>query len=348
MEDTNEGPVCIIGMHRSGTSMVANLLQRCGLTLGPEETLLGSNAGNQIGHFEHTGFLDINDALLRHFGGSWDNPPNLKAGWEQDPALGKLVHQTKKLLDTFVGSSCWGWKDPRTTILLPFWQRFIPNLRFVICVRNPLEVAQSLEKRDDLSIATAVHLWALYTQTAIQNTNGQPRILSFYEDYFRNLRDEVVRVTDFCGLKQPNDAAVVKDSILGELRHESKGIAELLGDRTTPLQCKLLYLGLRALSYEDLATSQVNSVHSEAVSVGVANLTRLMDEYHSQDRIGWLQALVSEKERKLGNLQSAIIRQERRTSHLVQENIRLQAFQDAVRQSSAYQLYRKFIKPFRK
>ena len=84
MESPNDGPVCIIGMHRSGTSMVANLLRRHGLSLGPDECLLGANESNQAGHFEHAGFVEINEALLKQLGGSWDNPPRLQSGWEQD------------------------------------------------------------------------------------------------------------------------------------------------------------------------------------------------------------------------------------------------------------------------
>ena len=72
MVDIKSAPVCIIGMHRSGTSMVARLLQQCDLYLGPEYQLLGPDSANPEGHFEHTGFLKIDDALLRYFGGSWD------------------------------------------------------------------------------------------------------------------------------------------------------------------------------------------------------------------------------------------------------------------------------------
>ena len=61
--------VCIIGMHRSGTSMVTRLLKSCGLILGPDAQLVGPDAGNIDGHFEHMGFVKINDAILSTLAG---------------------------------------------------------------------------------------------------------------------------------------------------------------------------------------------------------------------------------------------------------------------------------------
>ena len=120
MSDTSGHVICIIGMHRSGTSMVARLLHQCGLYLGPEDQLLGPSSGNEDGHFEHTGFLAIDYALLRHFNASWSFPPELEPGWEQEAVLEQRRVEAKALVDTFSGKSPWGWKEPRATIFLPF------------------------------------------------------------------------------------------------------------------------------------------------------------------------------------------------------------------------------------
>ncbi|MGH7801319.1 MAG: hypothetical protein ACREOW_11955 [Thermodesulfobacteriota bacterium] len=110
--------ICIIGMHRGGTSMVARLLNLCGLDLGPSEQIMPPNEANPLGYFENVNFsYKIDDALLAHFGGSWDNPPLFKEGWEYDPSLEQIVNEAKSLLQTFSNNSQWGWKDPRATIL---------------------------------------------------------------------------------------------------------------------------------------------------------------------------------------------------------------------------------------
>ncbi|MBS1528172.1 MAG: hypothetical protein JST19_21175, partial [Bacteroidetes bacterium] len=56
------GVLIILGMHRSGTSLVTNWLYHCGLQVG--ENLLGKNAGNEEGHFEDTEFLKLHEEIL--------------------------------------------------------------------------------------------------------------------------------------------------------------------------------------------------------------------------------------------------------------------------------------------
>src|SRR5262245_13691335 len=120
--------ICIIGMHRSGTSMVTHLLKLCGLALGADAKLIGSDVGNVEGHFEHIDFLKINEAILAYFGGSGANPPSLKMGWEAENEIAQLAGQARVLVDSFSDYTHWGWKDPRTTLLLPFWKKIIPNM----------------------------------------------------------------------------------------------------------------------------------------------------------------------------------------------------------------------------
>ena len=181
---------------------------------------MGTSESNQFGHFEHTGFLEINEALLKYLGGSWDSPPTLQSDWEQDPGLDDLARKASALLKDFAACKHWGWKDPRTTILLPFWRRIVPNLRYVICIRNPLEVAWSLAQRDGQSITGAVHLWRQYTCQAIRSTEGYSRILTFYEDYFCRPTQEVNRLSEFCGLRNATGVSPIEASIAGELRHQ--------------------------------------------------------------------------------------------------------------------------------
>src|ERR1044072_8272781 len=130
-------PVCIAGMHRSGTSMIARLLQSCGLFLGREEEL-GFDTNNGELHFEHVKFVELNDEILRRLGGSWNNPPEFPTGWEVLPESAALTRQAKKLIKRLSGRYCWGWKDPRNSLTFPFWRRIVPELKLIICFRNPL------------------------------------------------------------------------------------------------------------------------------------------------------------------------------------------------------------------
>jgi hypothetical protein len=134
--------VCICGMHRSGTSMVSNTLSRCGIYLGPEDVLKRAGADNELGFWENDAFVAINDDLLRQVFGGWDAPPVWFNGWENEPHLESLRERARQLIDQHRDRPIWGWKDPRSSLTLPFWKRLIPDLKVVICLRNPLEVAQ--------------------------------------------------------------------------------------------------------------------------------------------------------------------------------------------------------------
>lgn len=50
VQTTTSAPVCVTGMHRSGTSLVARLLHECGFHLGREDELLAPNPANVEGY----------------------------------------------------------------------------------------------------------------------------------------------------------------------------------------------------------------------------------------------------------------------------------------------------------
>src|SRR5438477_7506691 len=80
-------PVCIAGMHRSGTSMVTRMLALCGLDLGPDAELLPPAADNPDGFFENMRFAALNQLALAALGGRWDAPPTPPGDWSRHPAL---------------------------------------------------------------------------------------------------------------------------------------------------------------------------------------------------------------------------------------------------------------------
>ncbi|MEX0585828.1 MAG: hypothetical protein WD176_04250, partial [Pirellulales bacterium] len=74
--------ICVLGMHRSGTSLVTRLLNLLGVDLGVSAALRPADRFNPTGYWEHQAFIDINDELLRRLGGSWRQIPRLLSpGW---------------------------------------------------------------------------------------------------------------------------------------------------------------------------------------------------------------------------------------------------------------------------
>jgi hypothetical protein len=325
MNSSKSNVICIIGMHRSGTSMVAQLLHQAGLFLGSADQLLGANSGNQDGHFEHQGFFKINEELLKHFGASWQFPPKLERGWERDDSLATLFAEARALLQTFSGKSSWGWKEPRTTILLPFWKSLIPSLRFVICVRSPLDVAKSLGKRDGLPIESGVVVWNRYVHAAIEDTQGYPRLLAFYDDFFLNRCAAADKLLRFCGLQMPNDSFATNPVVREELRHYKSEMTDLLEDRSIPTEYKLKYLGLHALSGNESASTVPEDVKERTAN----HLLQLFDSLHDEERLVQLQSELMERDHELLRLRKEIYR-DLRANH-----------------RWAYRVYRNFIRPFR-
>src|SRR5262249_29151214 len=112
--------VCIAGMHRSGTSMIAQLLNLCGLYLGEEKDLMLKAADNPEGFWENLHFVDINEKILDALQGGWDIPPAVTPSWESSALFDQFRHEAAQLIKAMENHTPWGWKDPCNSLTLPF------------------------------------------------------------------------------------------------------------------------------------------------------------------------------------------------------------------------------------
>jgi hypothetical protein len=253
--------VCVLGMSRAGTSLTARVLNLLGVYLGPEEELLGgelrqipahdrgkARAANPDGFWEHYRLMRINEAILHRFGGSWREPPELPPGWEGSERLAEERERAADLLEqTFGDRPLWGWKDPRNSLTLPFWQWLIPDLRHVICLRNPVDVAASLERREEgLAAAQAFQLWQVYLTAALAHTEGRPRVLVAYEEYFDDWRVPVARLAAAAGVRPPAEGSAASErierTIKAGLRHHRTPAADVLEDSRLPEDVRATYI----------------------------------------------------------------------------------------------------------
>jgi hypothetical protein len=193
-------PVCILGMHRSGTSMVALLLADCGLCLGHEHDLMPPGPDNPAGFGENLRFVELNERLLAALSGSWDAVPEFDAGWLESHDVTLLHAEADQLVQAFAACEPWGWKDPRSSITFPFWERVAGPLGIVVCVRDPLEVALSLQRRNGVSLDFGLALWLQYNERIVATTSVDSRIVSHYDAYFSSPRRELERVAAFIDL----------------------------------------------------------------------------------------------------------------------------------------------------
>src|SRR6266542_4216899 len=191
--------------------MLTRLLHACGLYLGPESALMPAQADNPEGFWEHLGFVALNDELLYELGGAWDLPPKADENFA-DPRLDPLRMKARLLIEGFHSASVWGWKDPRNTLTLPFWQDLLPTLKTLIVVRNPLEVAHSMRERNGTSYSFGLRLWEIYNRRLVQAAGKKDRLVTHYDSFFKNAESELRRIVRFIGLpdaKVENAAALV-------------------------------------------------------------------------------------------------------------------------------------------
>lgn len=206
--------ICILGMHRSGTSLTSRILNLLGVNLGPDERLVRAAADNPKGFWEYQPIVNLNKGILSRLGGKCFDPPPLHSGWEHAPQIEDLRRRARTLVEQDFGcADVWGWKDPRTCLTLPFWQHILPSMRYVICLRNPADVARSLERRDGLSLEQAINLWLVYMKFALQHTDGQERIFVAYEDLMDNHRHELQRLARFVGKPERAEQADVQNAV---------------------------------------------------------------------------------------------------------------------------------------
>ena len=243
--------VVVLGMARSGTSAVTRLLALLGVQLGPEEALLAPAGENARGFFEHRALMRVNKELLQRLGGSWSQPPRLVGGWQRDPGLEDLRACARQLIEAdFAGAPLWGFKDPRTSLTLPFWAELLEEAgweaRYVICHRRPLDSARSLHARDAIRLDEGIALWTRYTAAALAHTAGRPRILISYEHLFGEREALVGELAGFLGVPQRAASPAVRAQIEGwiqaGLRHHAGSLRELLEHPAVSAEAQALHL----------------------------------------------------------------------------------------------------------
>jgi len=156
--------LCVLGMHRSGTSCLTGSLQDAGVELGDFHSW---NPHNLKGNRENQKIVDINDAVLSANSAAWDQPRH-DITW---PTGLTIAAQT--LIASYRDISIFGFKDPRTLLTLDGWIEIFPQLELIGIFRHPQAVAESLQTRSGMPVSEGLALWESYNQ----------RLLSYWERY---------------------------------------------------------------------------------------------------------------------------------------------------------------------
>lgn len=220
-------------MHRSGTSLIAEMLQNMGLFIGKDLNI----------HYESKILVDINDFILSVAHGAWDYPLPIEKLLQNDKSFTNVINALQSSLNTirfyknFWGQKypifkthseiVWGWKEPRTTVTFPFWLRIFPDAKFIFIYRNGVDVANSLRIREqkregdiknkvyslrNLDLNEAFKLWEEYNTLFLKYKSliDSRNLFSFgYENFLQNPLQVINDIEKFLQIKFENSEIAV-------------------------------------------------------------------------------------------------------------------------------------------
>jgi Sulfotransferase family len=179
-------PLVTSGMHRSGTSLLSQVLSEAGVAMGVESVPepVGEGERRRKNHYEDKRFVRFHTDLIRQA------DPSKRLLWEPVAPIiptGGEIERARSLVEARSSESPWGWKDPRTVLFLDFWSDMLPEAVFLFVFRAPDEVVDSLRRRGDRELirrlpgplATfryqrALRSWGLYNSRVLDFIAAHP------------------------------------------------------------------------------------------------------------------------------------------------------------------------------
>lgn len=226
--------ILVLGMHRSGTSALTGVIRSRGAAL--PNTLASPNNWNPRGYFESPRFFAALDEMLASARSSWDDWHRLDPQWFDSTAAKGHREQVKALFaEEFGERPLIVVKDPRICRFVPFITSILAELDFdstaILPLRNPLEVAYSLRRRDTFALSKSMTLWLRHVLDAEYGSRALPRYFMPYEGLLTNWRYHMERAARQMHLAWPDCSketdANIDEFLALDLRHERASVSEL-------------------------------------------------------------------------------------------------------------------------
>ena len=215
----------VLGMHRSGTSVLARLLAAAGAN--PGERLVPGSLGNEEGHWEDAFAVETNERLLSALGHRWDDLRPLPRDWMRSDAASVARAQIRGYLRSSLSKhSLWAIKDPRMCLFAELWlgalaeEGCTPSV--LLLARHPQEIAGSLAVRDGMADGKALLLWLRHALDAERATRRLPRAFIGYDELLADPAGVMRRISRLPGgerLRETPGGSVDGGIVRQERRH---------------------------------------------------------------------------------------------------------------------------------
>lgn len=222
--------ICVLipGMHRSGTSALSRVLNILGC--GLPDDLVGAGIGNETGHWEPRSLVLFNDDLLASAGSRWDDWQKVNPNWYKSASYTQYKERARNLINReFQDQSLFVMKDPRIPQIMPFWLDVLKaeniEIKIVIPIRDPYEVAASLDARDMMEPTYAKLLWLRRVLDMEYNSRNFSRLFTGYDKLLQDWRSVIADIETSLDMYFPRRSALVDQEIdmflKSDLRHQT-------------------------------------------------------------------------------------------------------------------------------
>jgi hypothetical protein len=266
--------VLVLGMHRSGTSLCSHILSTLGVDMADKISAPGAASPtpeNPQGHWERWEIVEFHDRILSlfnrdYFGRFHDF--SLPVAWWADPRVAQIRREIIGFLEKRMGDGYFGFKDPRTVRLMPVWHHIFSELKLapkiVLCLRNPAQVARSLNARDGLDPEIGEYRWLVHMIDFFRYAGNLDFFTVEYEEWFNNPLANIEKLQKFLDLpwqQSEADLGLVLSALIDPgARHDDSNHRET----RQPLVRTLYMLAGRA--GQDGARDQIAYIISQFVS----------------------------------------------------------------------------------
>jgi glycosyltransferase involved in cell wall biosynthesis len=174
--------ILILGMHRSGTSVLTRLVNLMGAYFGPDSIATKANEENPKGFWERKDVRKLNNHLLFSVGADWHRIADYDPAAIPPEARARFDEEARRVIAEMDAHLPWVMKEPRLCVNLPAWLALLKQPVCLIGVRDPMEIARSLEARNRFPVPVGVAMTQTYYRRVLRATQTLPRAVVTHQD----------------------------------------------------------------------------------------------------------------------------------------------------------------------